>query len=672
MSTACLPISRSGEIAIDSDYVSAIRDLREKRIPHPTNQDFSEEAWRAGLSERALTSKQVADLLDIGLDLFRDLSSVRGKVVELEKNAPTGMHRGHACLIFTNIFDWLVETKQPFLGDSAQLFMPDFAAASELKGVSMNMRPTLTSFVEAVYDSLRLPIAHYARDQALAGKLLQRGVDRAAVEFGGAAHELASIYTCYEYIWGIIVWGGRPVRRASFGWEVLSQSKEVDGNMAVTRHLDSTESIRIAAEGHVSWNTLPDQVKLGFVPPEATISLRKGRLRVHWNWNERDIARPSFEWLSFQLITKRIPLSVVDLVMPADRISMSDALRVRSLLVLIGLAFQRELAGAAYETMIKLMSATISRREMEEGFSATLGWPIEKVNRCVELFVFKSARSEVWYQPLIEVGSDDLAFALHPLCFSSGARTIEWFLSRDQRHGGKKGERFEEDVFEYFASAMEGNLVVVTEIRHRLKTRNDIGDIDLLVRFHDLLLVIECKCISQPSTENDFYNRRKVIVHASEQVVRKTEYILKDVSGFMTRHSMKEAKISALVPLVCVSGNEFVGLSFDSNVWVVSKGSLGLVLGNSAPTVSEIDSDGNENYLVHPREQYADAATGARRLLEEIHSPRLIDMLKPYLQELRGDCPMSEEDGKKYEFEFQDVVFDDEAKARFLAELGVG
>jgi hypothetical protein len=447
--------------------------------------------------------------------------------------------------------------------------------------------------------------------------------------------------------------------------------RRIEENIAIAKHLDETDKARIPMDLFPYWKGLSSDERIGYVPPSASVSYRKGCFRIRWDWLNRDAERPSLDWITLQLIQKRVPLSVVGLVMPALGVSTSDAIRFRSLLSAVGNAITDEIGGAHQETRVRLLSATFDRGELIENMQQALDWSAEKISRCIDLFTLSEARSEVWYQPLIDVGGNKLAFALHPLCHASGVRTLEWLLSRDKKKEGKKGELYEQDVADYFAAAIRSNGVVETELRHRVKTRNDIGDIDLLIRFHDLLLVVECKCLSQPSTDNDFYNRENVIRHASKQAMTKAAYVIENVGGFMKRHGMSGLQVRTVIPLVMVSGNECVGLSYANDVQVVSKGSLGLVLANMAPTTTEIDRDGHERYLVGPAQQYSDVDGAISRLLAEIKAPTLIELNRPYLKSLAATYPVFADNRQKYEIDYFRVVFDEEDKRQFMTSMGM-
>lgn len=282
----------------------------------------------------------------------------------------------------------------------------------------------------------------------------------------------------------------------------------------------------------------------------------------------------------------------------------------------------------------------------------------------------QGARSEVWFQPLIDVGRNQLAFALHPLCYASSIRTAEWLLSRDRAREGAKGSAFEREVANRLELASKSNSVMAIRVLSGLRTTNEIGDIDVLLLYGGICLVIECKCLVFPATENDFFNRERTIAKASQQASRKSAYLLKNWSEFARRHKIIPSTPSAVVPLCLLSGLEYAGTRLEGGVAVTSLDSIVGVIANAAATIARIEG-GQEAYVVPPKSRYKSADEGEQHLLAELNAPSLIEFYRSYLKIEEAQYVSIHESRTKYFVKYPAIVFSDDDKARYIEDLGL-
>src|SRR5690606_26365311 len=245
------------------------------------------------------------------------------------------------------------------------------------------------------------------------------------------------------------------------------------------QHLNEAEKAQLGPRFFGNWQRLPIEARSSLTPPVAKVRLDGARLKVSWDWKSRNLDVPGIDFLAFQMIQNRGLQGVLRFANSAPGVTASDAVSFRSVLRQIGFGVVRRMESASSD-QVGLISAYFDRGELCRACREVLSWPISKIHRCIELFTFRDARSEVWFQPLVELGENKLGFALHPLCHASAIRTAEWLIAQDSRKIGEKGRQFEDEVAASFKQAVSQNKIVKGSVRERLRTTNDIGDIDIL------------------------------------------------------------------------------------------------------------------------------------------------------------------------------------------------
>jgi len=653
-------------------YQSVLNLIRDRRTPHPTNKDFSVEVWHDFFSALPSEFVELVLLEEFGERLYLEMSRIRELLANAISEHKGKRHRGFECLAYANAFVYTVESEH-YTDDvaSTEPYLPDFVVTEELKGVRMNLRPTMMSFVEAVHDGLRLPLGHFQVDSnPKSGKTLEKISD--VPVFAKYVNELSGIYNCYEYLWGAVVWRGSRIEKDGDVYVITPINRQIEESLTIARHINEAEMVQVPIRLFAEWRAMKASERLPLVPPHAVLSLRKGVLKVHWDWNARNTSSPQLDIIGLKLTEDRIPHAVLKLVNPCPGVTAEDAMRVRTLLREIGFGLLREYRGAHQQRLVSLLSATLDKKDLCQSLQMVLGWTLKKIAACVELFTFSGFRSEVWYQPLVDLGSDRLGLALHPLCHGVPVRTCEWLLSCDKRKEGAKGHAFEDAIADYFSAAADSNKVAQVSVRKRLHTRNDVGDIDLLIAFEQILLVVECKCIVHPSTDNDYFNREQTIRKASIQATKKAAYVTANLRECIARYNLASHSIPrAIIPLVMVSGNEYVGIALHDNVLVVSKASMAGVIANYATTVAKIDGHGAEEYITPPSDLYSSTKEAVDILLGTIRSPPLIDFYRPYMKIQYSEYFSVLQDQVGYKAEYGDVIFDDVARAEYLVKMGL-
>jgi len=647
-------------------YHEILEALRKRRIPHPTNRSFSVAKWREGFSQ--FDSLDIALLEKFGEDLYGEMCSVREQLAQVEAEFPVDAQRAHLCLAQANLAVLQVEQLQQ-VEDSGDVF-PDFVAAEELKGVEMNLRPTMTSYVEAVFDAIRLPLAYFAGDaKDDSGRRLKRIAFYP--KLAAKANQLAGIYGAYEYLWGLAVWRGSHISLERDDYHLSPKNWNTELRLAEAQHLNEAEKAQIGMRLYTQWQRLSLFERSSLTPPIARLRVDGLRLKISWNWKARDLEVPGIDFLGYQMIENRGLRGVLQVAQCAPGLSAFEAMKFRAVLREIGLSFSEKLIQAERSIQVDLISASMDKGELCRACREVLHWPVEKIVKCIDLFTFRNARSEVWFQPLVELGKNAIGFALHPLCYASSVRTAEWLVSQDSTKEGEKGYEFEMEIAASFEEAASRNEVVDICIRKGLKTSNEIGDIDILVLFGSLVLAIECKCAVFPSSVDDFHNRENVIESASRQAKRKAAYITKNWASFAVKAKLK-AKQSprAFIPLVLVSGIEYVGVRLYDEVSVVSRDSLIGVISNFATSISLLKGE-EEKYIKAPERRFATPIDAEREVLNEIASPSILDFYVPYVTEQVAKYLSVTKSRFRYFSKYADVAFDEEGKVRYLNSIGV-
>lgn len=362
------------------EILEALRALQQRRVVHPNAVGFSPEEWRAFFSSSA--SEDVLLLCEFGLELYAEMQHVRNALGAAVGEFPAHSNRAHQCVVEANamVFSVLEQQSQ---GDGTAEFA-DFAAAAELTGVKMNLRPTMNALVEAVYDALRLPIAYFAEDAAPSSGRRARRVHEFPLH-ARQVNSLAGAYGTYEYLWGLVVWRQWRITKVKDCFYLRPSEGGVADAVAVAQHINNAEKAQTGVRLVSYWQTLPSEVRAALTPPVARLSVRDGRLAIRWDWEARHIATPSVDLMSTWLLKDRGLAAVLGLCFAAEGVSAEEALQFRSLLREIGFGIERQLRTGERRSQIDFLSATVDKGQLCRICREVLNWPVEKVVKCIDL-----------------------------------------------------------------------------------------------------------------------------------------------------------------------------------------------------------------------------------------------------------------------------------------------
>lgn len=645
---------------------SFLERIRKREIAQPTVVGFSADAW--GALKKGAKEADTERLLGFGISIFRSLERIRIELAAAQGKLGDDVHRGHLVLLAANTLCLHVEDENRTPTREGDFLVPDFVASEQID-VLGQQKSTMVSFVESVYDSVRFPLPFFCAEDVKKACLLNPSDQHMA--WGRDVFLLSTQYSLYEYLWGRVLWGESLIELDDGIWRLTPSQESIEKNIAISKHISEVDKIQTPLEILSEWNKIPEEDRLRFIPPKAVVSIRKDRMYVHWRWDARDTRRPPMELAAMQILRNRLPLPVLDLTEPCPGTTIQEAMKVRGLLSMVGEGIVDAMSGAHPETVRRIICGSLDRDALIESVSSAAHIPPKKAEMLIELFTLRDQRSEVWYQPLTDHGSGRLGYALHPLRFATAVRTVEWLFSRDRRREGLKGRAFEDGVVDFLREAASRNAVVDVGIYPRLKTSNEVGDVDIVCVFFDTLLVVECKCPSQPASDHDFYNRKETLVLASMQAERKASYISRNLDRFIRRHKISSSGIKSIIPVVLASGNEFVGCSVYGNIPVVSKGSLSLAIANLSGHVSALGGDGSVADIRPALPAVSTANDCGRKLLETIDRPGLFD---PYMQHVvlrRSDFSLRG-DATDVTLSYLEVAFDEAGKSLFAESMGFG
>lgn len=260
-------------------------------------------------------------------------------------------------------------------------------------------------------------------------------------------------------------------------------------------------------------------------------------------------------------------------------------------------------------------------------------------------------RRGLWATPIIALGRR-VAICLVPLVAGSPTRQVERWLEKgglgDQLAGSRRGDRYESWVRRTLLDAMAGNgrLVDASCTRETVNPEDrHIGNIDLLVRVGEWVLVCEVKCLLAPMDPIEHFNYLRKLADAAAQAQRKKVWADENRGKICDTLSigMDRLKTLRFIPVVVV--NQIFGSGYNiGECRIIDLNFLRDFLGSGTFVRRGIFKLADGRMVTHRETIYQNSREAEAKLAEILVDPPHIREVAKRISWLQGRWPTADDE----------------------------
>ena len=332
-----------------------------------------------------------------------------------------------------------------------------------------------------------------------------------------------------------------------------------------------------------------------------------------------------------------------------EGIAIKDVLVAWRVLAALGRSLQNRLSvetSSPVREKLYAASPIISLHSLEDILHRPLRHLSTKANRkLLQSFPWDGSTpddADLWYRPLIQLGDDRVIALAEPLVGLNLERVIDKAAS-DRNFFDKKGKHFESkfraDIAAIAATASSRIAKVRTASIGRLRTSRDkCGDIDLIIKVGQTLLVGEVKCLRFPAISREFYNNLDQLRKGCRQAARKAKAVSACLDEVFLQTGFEPGSDDAqwkVLPIVVSNQAIGVGTSFEG-VPIVDRQILDSYLGHGGYyPFAQLANNGTVWDKGCFISYFADSVEAEDKLEEYLRKPSAISRLEPFFKTRR-------------------------------------
>lgn len=618
------------------------RQLKRKKLEHPTSAAFHARAWKAALDGLSAPSGRDLDLALSAIYFGRELARLREFAIPLTTQGFNRPRLVRLLAAFANQQYLTLRTKllkglkaQKRAGgildlDRAQQLFVEGADGQEM---------TPDDLVTYLVDSLPHWLFHIWK---VADNAPSDEPER-AIDFAARASHIASLEHSLRTLWLNALWTGTGLykdgdalidtprdRSLAERWFIFDQRQMM--LMMAEHYTDAGAHIVARGKLRPVVPVIPRTVIRMERPPSGKRKFVTGRAagakseqRDHVS--ERDMLERLYTGLFLDETLPKFPGGTMTCR------ELSGAWWVLSDLARIA-ADDLDGSWMGDDKAVDRFALTVERKALAAIFADCLGTDSERALQIVDWLTCDPENTSrmfaksLWSEPLLpEPGSERRHIVLAPLLVGSPVKRVEAWMERggisDSKGIKGRGKPFERHVRAALAGAVADNPLLTDTIvaEHGLKRKNNSEEIDLLVRVRDAVIVAEVKCFVAPSEAIEKHNHLENLAKATAQAENKRLWAEANrdvIAAVLGVHDPKRAAALTIHPLVVINHGFGVGLQRHGAA-VVDLHYLELLLGHGSYQ-GDTRFEKNVGMIFQPVELYtseADLATKLGNLLRE-------------------------------------------------------
>lgn len=219
------------------------------------------------------------------------------------------------------------------------------------------------------------------------------------------------------------------------------------------------------------------------------------------------------------------------------------------------------------EEDLLLCSPVFSKANLVKLMQDELSITSEQAIKIIELITFREEQEnakyydDLWERPLVKVNEDQLTIIIKALKVPELSRFVRKWLEEGglTKVNDKIGKAFEGYVRKELQQCNQLKNVEIYSQNFKYKDENsnlqlEKGDIDLIIKIDNTLIVGEIKCLKTPAESMDFYYYDNELLKAARQAIKSQNYINYKFEKFLkkTRLVLNKDQLKIL-PLIIVS-----------------------------------------------------------------------------------------------------------------------
>jgi hypothetical protein len=212
---------------------------------------------------------------------------------------------------------------------------------------------------------------------------------------------------------------------------------------------------------------------------------------------------------------------------------------------------------------------TFPKDDLIKTLSKATGFEFKKT-LSIFSFLTLDAKKDVWFHPIIDLGSNKISILLSVASFPNILRTFENWLSELSVDLKDKGYVYEDDVIDNLNSSIDACHIKGDISKAASKTITDSSgekseQIDIVFRIGNEIFTGECKSIVTTDSAVSYFNAVKILEGASKQAKRKATFLSEnlEISFAQLKWPYDADKSYKVHPFILTSNRMHVGFPVD-------------------------------------------------------------------------------------------------------------
>lgn len=317
------------------------------------------------------------------------------------------------------------------------------------------------------------------------------------------------------------------------------------------------------------------------------------------------------------------------------------------------------------------LAPAIGRRLLVSSTARAISVDVDLAGKLIEFLTFRAGREqELWTQPLVDLGNDDVTLVLP--CIHS--ILLERVIERWMRQGGIDLERRGAEFQEYCVRELQSSLKDSPLRDHIQLSTNEVEfkngsvdeKVDIVIILGSTVLLLEAKCVLWPDDSLQYASLRRTILDGAAQVDRqcngaKAHYDL--FSAALVKVGLKPPAEPNLIRAVLTNSAIYSGFEFDG-VPITDLPILQLFLDNELVRLEL--RQGGQARKSHATKFYDSPEDAASKLEAYLRAPPQLDLAKESIVTRLTRFPIESDEFGAIFHEVLSVEVDDQAVlARF-------
>lgn len=546
-----------------------VEKITKDELAPPTRREFRLKKWNQEWDKvKVQATARDKRVYEAGLMIDSLLGEVRSKLVELYKHAPKTTYEK---LMLAYV---AISNREVTVALKRAMQKPPTTTQGVMIDSGIAENPlSLQEIAHGAVDGWQLAIRECQRNIDKNHRITSSEKALDIMDFIQQESWLSNLYSSYEHLWQCIIWSDYDVEDLNRDLKYFCV-KQPFTPFEVHFEASAVRKNRLSSQKSLI-ATSPELQKL-FMNDKLVKVKRQNKKRVAYDVSVRDAGDKLITW------NTQWQLQVFDIqkYFPNDWLtkdhgkgfSIYEALEVmRCLMLMANSLYEKFPEDDTALNLNRLMEfcPTVPSQSLRLALRKATNIDADKVSRILDFLTATSLQtSDLWCEPLIKTSRNEYAILVSALASPSLNRLVEHWFSSFEINLEDKGYTYEKTVVELLNEQLKKNPLIEDfdeAVGKRIKLETGEEEFDLLVRIGDLVIVGESKSIVTTDSPISKYRTAQILSHASNQVVRKTEFLKENLAQIFDRLGWEfdAAKEYKFTQCIVNSGQILVGHKFN-------------------------------------------------------------------------------------------------------------